>query len=354
MSTMKSLLRWLVLAAPCTVFPAGCGSSPEDEAGVRGMYVEDLSACPTGPYQTIKTANVRKGPSTNFSVLRQFTGEVTVEGNPKKDAVSVWRPVLFTLAGKTQVQEGWMHSWLLRCAPAPAAQTTGAWEAVGDYVEPVSDLAVARLEDGRVLAAGGSNAIDWPYYSKKAALYDPTAKTWTAAKQFLATARAHHTLTALADGSVLAVGGENISGYVKNAERYQPAEQRWAAAGALSVARSYHTATRLSDGRVVVMGGAAMGTYRRGKPLASAEVYDPRGGVGAWSSAAPLATARYGHTATVLADGRVLVVGGAITESGTPTGKAEIYDPTTNEWMSVASLKTPRVFHKTLALSDRR
>ncbi len=82
---------------------------------------------------------------------------------------------------------------------------------------------------------------------------------------------------------------------------------RWVATGDLNVARTGHTATLLSNGKVLVVGGIA----NYGDPwnvIDSAELYDP--GTGAWSVTGRLHAARVGHTATLLPDGRVLVVGG--------------------------------------------
>ncbi|MFP2934237.1 kelch repeat-containing protein, partial [Pyxidicoccus sp. 3LG] len=79
----------------------------------------------------------------------------------------------------------------------------------------------------------------------------------------------------------------------------------------LTATRSAHTATLLADGRVLVVGGMRrLGTFPipTSEPVASAELYDPT--TDTWSATSPLAEARYSHTATLLADGRVLVVGG--------------------------------------------
>jgi hypothetical protein len=79
--------------------------------------------------------------------------------------------------------------------------------------------------------------------------------------------------------------------------------------GSMSTARSGHTATLLPNGKVLVAGG--YGTYNF---LASAELYDPATGL--FSSTGSMSTARYGYTATLLPNGKVLVAGGESGGSG--------------------------------------
>ena len=88
--------------------------------------------------------------------------------------------------------------------------------------------------------------------------------------------------------------------------------------GSLSEARFEHTATLLADGRVVVAGGAR-GPYT----LSSVEVFDPK--TGAWSSGPSMTSARSEHTATLLADGRTLITGGQ--DKGAAHDSTETLDP---------------------------
>ena len=73
--------------------------------------------------------------------------------------------------------------------------------------------------------------------------------------------------------------------------------------GSLGTARHGHTATLLPNGKVLVAGG-----YSGSGSLASAELYDPA--TGTWSATGSLGTARDHHTATLLPNGKVLVAGG--------------------------------------------
>jgi hypothetical protein len=98
--------------------------------------------------------------------------------------------------------------------------------------------------------------------------------------------------------------------------------------------RSMHTATRLADGRVLVLGGSTVG---EGAPLGlshSAEIWNPATGEFRLL-AATLSTRRAGHTATLMPDGRVLIVGGFSTGGG--YNLAEVFDPATESFAVVAS-----------------
>ena len=93
--------------------------------------------------------------------------------------------------------------------------------------------------------------------------------------------------------------------------------------GTIAVDRYGHTATLLQDGRVLVAGGV-----NENAVLASAELYDPT--TGTFSPTGDMTVPRVGHTATLLLDGRVLIAGGANDANGTlnkPVYSAEIYDP---------------------------
>ena len=121
----------------------------------------------------------------------------------------------------------------------------------------------------------------------------------------LKTARFQHTATLVANGQVLVTGGSTAGTLgitLDSAELYNPVADTWTPAANMKTARSQHTATFLADGRVLVVGGY------KDVALASAELYDPAANT--WTPAANMKTDRSAHTATLLADGRVLVVGG--------------------------------------------
>jgi Tol biopolymer transport system component len=154
------------------------------------------------------------------------------------------------------------------------------------------------------------------------------------------TARRGHTATLLSDGRVLAVGGENSSGFVAAAEIFDAATGTFSYSGNLSTPRADHTATLLSDGRVLIAGGCG-----DSGPLNSTEIFDPA--TGAFAAGPSMIGARSGHSATKLGDGRIVLAG------GDTAGSLEIYDPLVNTLAPVdANLGSPRAFHSAAALND--
>lgn len=114
--------------------------------------------------------------------------------------------------------------------------------------------------------------------------------------------------------------------------------------GDLHEGRSYHTATLLQDGRVLVVGGWVFTA-----PIASVEIYDPAART--WSAGAPMASARCYHSDSLLADGRVLVMGGRQSDAIAAT---ESYDPSTNAWISLPAMPTERYSFGMTKLVDGR
>ncbi len=157
-------------------------------------------------------------------------------------------------------------------------------------------------------------------------------------------ARASHSATLLADGSVLVAGGIAREGDVHaSAELYDAARDAWRPTGPMGEARVGHTATRLRDGRVLLVGG-----WGTASPLASAELYDPR--TGRFESAGVMGGRRSGHQAVLLPDGRVLVAGGF---DGSTCGRtSEIWDARTRAFTPAGSLAAPRCQFAARALDD--
>ena len=101
----------------------------------------------------------------------------------------------------------------------------------------------------------------------------------------------------------------------READLYDPVTDTWSATGSPADSRVGHTATRLASGNVLVAGGFVdplsadcPGFSTETPELNISEEFNP--GTGTWSSRTLMAKGRYGHTATLLNNGRVLIAGG--------------------------------------------
>ena len=198
------------------------------------------------------------------------------------------------------------------------------------------------LPNGRVLITGG---VDAGYARLSSAeLYDPASDSWSSAGS-LRDARRDHTATLLKNGLVLVTGGYGISGILDSAELYDPTSNSWTTVHSMTYAHCSHTSTLLSDpdGSVLVVGGSDPDA---GEFITIVERYDPS--TDRWNTVSPMSEGRYGNTATLLPDGKVLVVGGDSANS------AVLYDPDQDLWSTAETMNVPRYLHTATALSDGR
>jgi len=229
----------------------------------------------------------------------------------------------------------------------PASDT---WTPTVGMSTPRDWFDAVLLKDGRVLVAGGFGLDTLA----SAELYDSTTGRWTATGN-LHIARYGHTLTLLHDGSVLAARGSgdgDLATTISSAERYDPRTGTWSLAGETGAGSVMHTATLMDDGRVLVAGGNG-GGIGGNVVHAVAMIFDPT--TGTWTRTKDLRVPRYGHAATILSGGEVLVAGGAYQIGGYPRLEyhlplpTERYDPRTSTWSRTADLAVARA-HATLTL----
>jgi N-acetylneuraminic acid mutarotase len=163
----------------------------------------------------------------------------------------------------------------------------------------------------------------------------------------MATVRLDHTATLLPSGKVLVAGGLDASfpsSSLASAELYDPTTNAWSPAASMIGARARHTATLLPDGRVLVVGGLSVALRQGGlwpSQATGAEIYDPK--ANRWSGTAPMALYRLDQTATLLSDGRVLVAGGQ--DGLISFDDVEIYDAQQDRWFAAAPMVTARFGH---------
>jgi len=228
---------------------------------------------------------------------------------------------------------------------------TGAFtEIVGDDGGGIYGHTATLLANGNLLLAGGFVNSVWDYAgistsSNGAGLYDSATGVFSATGNMTAS-RGWQTATLLASGKVLIAGGADqdpTGAGLASAELYDPTTGTFTPTGSMAVGRFLHTATLLQNGKVLIVGGTLTSSS---DPVSTAEVYDPATGIFTLTGA--MVTAREQHTATLLADGRVLIVGGT-TSTGTgnlqPTATAELYDPSTGSFSVTGPMAEARTFH---------
>jgi len=123
----------------------------------------------------------------------------------------------------------------------------------------------------------------------------------------------------------------------------------WTNTGSMTTARTGHTATLLANGEVLVAGGGNASGF-----LPTAELYNPA--TGKWTATGLMTTARGSHTATLLPNGEVLVAGG-VSNGSSPWSNscattAELYNPSTGQWTTTGSMTKTRASHTATLLND--
>lgn len=254
----------------------------------------------------------------------------------------------------------------------------------------------AFLPDGRLLVAGGhisdGDGLD------QVCAYDHRTGTWTALPR-MRSGRWYPTVTAMPDGRVLVISGSHRDGDFMPVEAVPeigddtgwadltdfqglPLYPRmhvapdgrvfmsgsiatsylldaavwgtWSAPVAVRAQgdRQYGPAVCHAPGQVIYLGGGDDGAG----PTAAAERIDLTAPAPSWTPAAPMAFRRRQHNATLLPDGSVLVTGGTRgpgfnnLDPGMPVHEAELWDPATDTWTTLASEDVDRCYHATTLL----
>jgi hypothetical protein len=247
------------------------------------------------------------------------------------------------------------------------------------------------LADGRLFVAGGhiQNGVGL----QRSSLYDPFANAWIAAPDMNA-GRWYPTVTTLANGDALVVSGsiDNTVGTNTLPQVYQAGTGTWRSLSGAQLGldlypmmfvapngrvvnvgptrttrwldtsgtgawtslgnsnfghRSYGSAVMYAEGRILLVGGGD-------PPTNTAEVIDLNQPTPAWRYTAPMGIARRQVNATLLPDGTVLVTGGTFgagfNNPNTPAHPAELWDPATETWSTLASATVPRLYHSAAVL----
>jgi len=222
---------------------------------------------------------------------------------------------------------------------------TGTFTPTGSMNVARNSQAAVLLTDGKVLILGGSGGGDWRELHASAEIYDPATGRFTPTGS-MATPRTPHAVALLNDGRVLVAGGTGPNRTVlASAEIYDPAAGRFSATGNLLTARHKHAAALLPDGRVLIVGGSDERDWDG--QLATAEIFDPA--TRRFTSAGRMAIVRFKLQSALvrLPDGRVLIAGGG--------DRAEVFDPKTGSFTPAAgSLEAPWHFSTATLLTNGR
>jgi N-acetylneuraminic acid mutarotase len=221
---------------------------------------------------------------------------------------------------------------------------TGIFTATGNMNKPRVGFSATRLSNGKVLAAGG--ATDTELATNTAEIYDPVTGTWSATGS-MKQGRQQHSAVLLRDGTVLVSGG-NIDrtpcadlcvNTLAESEIYNPSTGQWKAVGDMTIARSFFTTTMLSNGKVLAIGGRIHTgpDYFDYKAIAWADLYDPT--TKKWNATGTMSIGREDHSAVLLNNGKVLVIGGTTVDfNGVTVASAELYDPASGTWATTGSM----------------
>jgi hypothetical protein len=249
----------------------------------------------------------------------------------------------------------------------------------------------SHLADGRLLVSGGEIGAVL-YGIPNASIYDPTTDTWTRLPD-MQSPRWYPTNTTLANGDVLVTSGQidpvrGINGLpqiwqaatstwqdLNSAQLILPLYPRmflapngnvfyageapqsrylnttgtgeWSLVAKSSTSRDYGSAVQYGDGKILIVGG-------RNPPTATAEVIDLTAPTPAWRLVGSMAYPRRQLNATLLPTGQVLVTGGSsgkgFNDMTSPVFPAELWDPKSENWTTLASQTGYRGYHSVALL----
>lgn len=224
---------------------------------------------------------------------------------------------------------------------------SGTFTLTGGLVTARQEHTATLLPDGTVLVAGGADASGNVLQS--AEIYNLANGAFSATGN-LVTGRSGQAATLLDNGTVLISGGADAAGALQAAEIYSPGTRTFASTGSMNAARSGGSATLLNDGEVLICGGTTL--------YDQPELYNPQTGTFALTGTADATP--YNHSATLLTNGSVLLAGGWSRVRRTrPPGwytvvaaAADLYDPIANTLNATGSMNEARDYHTANLLSN--
>ncbi|WP_080404928.1 kelch repeat-containing protein [Burkholderia ubonensis] len=316
-------------------------------APVTLAYFDPAPTYVAGQVIPVNEPRSEGGDITNYTVmpplpaglsLNAVTGEIT--GTPSTEQAAT----TYYVTGSNRV--GTAQAQVTITVVAPFNGQT--WQPAGTIPDGSGRYGAAATRmtggplDGRVLVAGGVPLGSGATVLNTAAVYDPELNGWITTGS-LTTARYYAAMVSLPDGKVLIAGGAGGAGHTNplaSAEVYDPVARTWKTTeNPMSNPRVGLGMVVMADGKVLAIGGG--NPYGNSRLQANAtntvDVYDPQ--TNRWTAVRPMNEARVHPAATLLADGTVLVAGGY---RGAALQSAELYDPKTDTWASIPSMAERR------------
>jgi uncharacterized protein DUF4082/concanavalin A-like lectin/glucanase superfamily protein/galactose oxidase-like protein/Big-like domain-containing protein/purple acid phosphatase-like protein/Kelch motif protein len=219
---------------------------------------------------------------------------------------------------------------------------------------------VTQLPDGRIFVISGDNiTLHEPNMSVPLtnasntlpSIYDPKSQTWTDMPSASRRIPLYPFMFLLPDGKLFDAGPDTTT------RTFDLNTRQWSVVGQSPI--SGHSAVMYRPGKILKSGTWADPEFP-GRPVTNgAATIDMTAASPAWRSAAPMEYPRSYHTLTVLPDGKVLATGGSTETDGVDEKAgilaAEMWDPDTDTWTTMAAAKRPRLYHSSaLLLPDGR
>jgi Bacterial Ig-like domain (group 2)/Galactose oxidase, central domain len=308
---------------------------------------------PDGMRTFAATVSGLTNTAVNFTIQQSAGGLINSAGLYTAPAAGGFYNVVATSIDETTVTAS---------ATVTVTNSSSGFTPTGSLVEARGLHTATLLPDNKVLVAYGSNSSAYTNATGYVGLssievYNAGTGTFTEIVGESGAGIYGHTGTLLQNGNVLLAGGFfnsvwDYGGSISDngAGLYDSATGVFSGTGNMTANRGDHTATLLADGKVLIAGGADQDSTGTG--LASAELYDPS--TGTFTRTGSMAVGRFLHTATLLQSGKVLIVGGALTSASDPVATAEVYDPATGIFTMTHAMATAREQHTATLLADGR
>jgi N-acetylneuraminic acid mutarotase len=216
----------------------------------------------------------------------------------------------------------------------------------------------AAVVDDKIYVIGGVGTDNKPFASVE--VYEPATGRWAKCAS-MPTARAVFGASAVG-GTIYAIGGTTMGlDSLAVVEAYDPATDTWIRKADMPTLRQGHSVVTV-DGRVYAIGGGgwdrpddgweSVDPTVGGKDFSTVEIYDPE--TDTWATGADMPTPRSGMTVSAIG-GKIYAFGGSVRRGDVDVAlsRVEVYDTTTNGWVSAADLPTPRFFPSSGVIDGR-